>query len=514
MTDHTLREIDFARHHRRFARMLGAERRLGACDAGGQLIWASDGAPDCATAQTIDKLNREGFVWDCNGAGFKHQVLDDDKALLCVPIGAANDASCGSQLGWLVLLGAASGLQPPAAGPDQDATAALRELAGAVHDEHALRREMDFLAGELSERYEELHLVYNIDAQIKNFAQGWEAFRGLAELCARHLNVDIAAFVAPLENVTVSATNLSKPVFNLDLVLIEMRGDLFRFMQSGRESVVINDATDPRRGYIYTDMPYKVLACPLFNGCSVSAILVLVNHDDKPDFTASDRKLAEVMANQFSNLMHLSRAMEEMKTFTRQMAAALIETVEAKDPYTRGHSERVRAISFDIGAKLGLPEAELANLAWSALLHDVGKIGIPDAILCKPDALTRDELTFIMVHPERGCEILRHIDRLAEVIPAVRHHHERIDGKGYPHGLAGKAIPLQARIIAVADTYDSITSSRAYRAGRGHEEALAEIQRVTGTQLDADVVAAFLQACETGPSWLHEPGITPKTQHG
>lgn len=493
--------------------MLGADRRLGACDAQGQLIWASDGAPDSGTAKTIAKLNRDGFVWDCNGAGFKHQVLDDDSAMVCVPIGATNDASRGSELGWLVLLGTGSGLQPPAAGPDQDATAALRELAGAVHDEHALRREMDFLAGELAERYEELHLVYNIDAQIKNFAQGWEAFRGLAELCARHLNVDVAAFIAPIENVTVSATNLSKPIFNLDLVLIEMRGDLFRFMQAGRESVVINEATDPRRGYIYTDMPYKVLACPLFNGRSVSAILVLVNHDDKPDFTASDRRLAEVMANQFSNLMHLSRAMEEMKTFTEQMAAALIETVEAKDPYTRGHSERVRAISFDIGAKLELPEAELASLAWSALLHDVGKVGIPDAVLCKPSPLTPDEYTFIKVHPERGCEILRHIDCLAPMLPGVRHHHERIDGKGYPHGLAGTAIPLQARIIAVADTYDAITSSRAYRPGRSHAEAVAEIQRVRGTQLDADAVDAFLQVCESGPSWLHESGIKRQAQH-
>ncbi|MGP1677278.1 MAG: HD domain-containing phosphohydrolase [Burkholderiales bacterium] len=515
MSDNALREVDFGRHHRRFAHLLGADRCLGACDAQGQLIWESDATPDRGAAQAVARLNRDGFVWDCNGAGFKHQVLDDDQAMVCVPVMATGSAPGATQpgaLGWLLLLGAHAGAQSATAGAD-GATATLQELAGAVSDEHALRQEMDVLAAELAERYEELHLVYNIDAQIHNVARDWSAFHGLLELCARHLGVDIAAFITSNEKFSESATNLSKPIFNLDLVLVEMRGDLFRFIQAGRESVVINDATDLRRRYIFTNMPYKVLACPMFDGRSVNAMLVLVNHDDKPDFSASDRKLAEVTANQFSNLMYLWRSMEEMKAFTEQMAAALIESVEAKDSYTRGHSERVRDISYDIGARLGMAQAELAGLAWSALLHDVGKIGIPDAILCKPDALTGDELTFLMVHPERGCEILRHIERLADVIPAVRHHHERVDGSGYPHGLAGKAIPLQARIIAVADTYDSITSSRAYRAGRGHEEALAEIQRVSGTQLDEDVVRAFLQVCAAGPAWLHQPGVECKAQH-
>lgn len=510
MVDHALREIDFAGHHRRFARWLG-EGRVGACDREGRLIWASDGASDSPTARTLARLNREGFVWECDGAGFKHQVLDAGDAIVCVPIRAPDAATAvagEAQSGWLVLLGSQGHVQLPSAG--DVAAEALRELASAVHDEHALRREMDFLAGKLSERYEELHLVYNIDAHIRNFVKGWDAFQGLVELCARHLDVDIAAFITPNEKFTISATNLSKPVFNLDLVLVEMRGDLFRFVQASRESIAINDRDDPRRGYIFTDMPYKVLACPILVDRAVSAILVLVKHDDKPDFSASERRLAEVTANQFSNLMHMSRAMEDMKSFNKQMIDALIEAVEAKDPYTRGHSERVSAIACDIGAQLGLAADEIDTLRWSALLHDVGKIGIPDAVLCKPGPLTRDEFTFITVHPERGCEILGHIDGLAHVIPAVRHHHERIDGKGYPHGLAGAAIPLAGRIIAVADTYDSITSSRAYRPGRSHEEAVVEIQRVRGTQLDAAAVDAFVQVCEAAPAWIHEFRIQRK----
>jgi len=157
---------------------------------------------------------------------------------------------------------------------------------------------------------------------------------------------------------------------------------------------------------------------------------------------------------------------------------------------------------MEIARSMGLPEDEMPDLHWGSLLHDVGKIGIPDAILCKPARLTEDEYTFIKVHPERSYEILRYIEQLKNAMPGVRHHQEMFDGKGYPHGLKGERIPLHARIIAVADTYDSITSSRAYRPGRTHEKAIAEIERVSGSQLDPAVVEVFLQMCAAEPQWL------------
>jgi HD-GYP domain-containing protein (c-di-GMP phosphodiesterase class II) len=147
------------------------------------------------------------------------------------------------------------------------------------------------------------------------------------------------------------------------------------------------------------------------------------------------------------------------------------------------------------------------NLHWGSLLHDVGKIGIPDAVLCKPGRLTSDEFTFIKVHPERSYEILRHVDRLKGAIDGARHHQEKFDGSGYPHGLRGSGIPILARIIAVADTYDSITSSRAYRAGSTHEAAVTEMQRVSGTQLDPELLDVFLRVCEDDPGLLMRLGV-------
>jgi HD-GYP domain-containing protein (c-di-GMP phosphodiesterase class II) len=316
------------------------------------------------------------------------------------------------------------------------------------------------------------------------------------------MDADVAAFVRPGDGLCVSATNLSAPIHNLDLVLVEMRGDLYRFAHSSRQPIVMNDADDARRAYIFTDMPFKILCCPVFVGKSVAAILVLLNHAAKPDFSNSDRKLGEVLANHLSSLSRMHGMLTETSKFNEQMAAALIEAVEAKDPYTRGHSERVHHIAMEIGRALQLPPREMDNLFWGSLLHDVGKIGIPDAVLCKPGRLTRDEFTFIMVHPERSYEILRHIDRLQGAVPGARHHQEKFDGTGYPHGLAGHDIPYNARIIAVADTYDSITSSRAYRAGRSHEVALAEIARCAGTQLDPAIIGVFARLCEGSPDWI------------
>lgn len=173
---------------------------------------------------------------------------------------------------------------------------------------------------------------------------------------------------------------------------------------------------------------------------------------------------------------------------------ALAATLDARDPYTAGHSERVSILSVAIGRVLHLSDAEIDVVRLGALLHDIGKIGVPDDVLRKPGKLTDDEFEIIMEHPGLGARILSTIPFLQPHIPIVELHHERPDGLGYPKGLRGDEIPLLARIVHVADAYDAITSARAYRQGRSSEEALRELWRCSGTEYHAEIVSALARA--------------------
>ena len=173
---------------------------------------------------------------------------------------------------------------------------------------------------------------------------------------------------------------------------------------------------------------------------------------------------------------------------------ALAMALDARDPYTAGHSERVSAISVGIGRQIGLDHVQLDILRLGALLHDIGKIGIGDDVLRKPDALTREEFELIKEHPGLGARILRSVPFLAPHLPIVELHHERPDGRGYPYGLTSEQTPLLARIVHVADAFDAMTSARAYRRAWSSAEAVRELWRCAGTQFDAEIVQALVQA--------------------
>lgn len=178
---------------------------------------------------------------------------------------------------------------------------------------------------------------------------------------------------------------------------------------------------------------------------------------------------------------------------------ALVQALEARDSYTKGHSERVNKYSMAIGRYLGLSQRDLDILHHASLLHDIGKIGVYDRVLLKPAGLTDEEFRLMRSHPDLAASILSSLSSLKEHIPLIQHHHERQDGSGYPLGLKGDEIPLGARIIQVADTWDAMTSDRPYRRRLPLQKAVDELKKSSGSQLDEACVNAFIQ-------WLRDQG--------
>ncbi len=204
----------------------------------------------------------------------------------------------------------------------------------------------------------------------------------------------------------------------------------------------------------------------------------------------------KLLSDHFRNLLLEKERLRQEHALMLGSITSLIQALEARDVYTRGHSEAVAEIAVGMGRVMGFAPDELEMLEIAARLHDLGKIGIPDAILLKPGKLTVKEYETIKAHPTIGAEILRPIPSMAPLIPAVLSHHERIDGTGYPHGLKGKDIPLWARIIAVGDIYHALTSNRPYRDPMPEERVLEIINAAKVGHLCPDCVAAFLKFLE------------------
>ena len=203
---------------------------------------------------------------------------------------------------------------------------------------------------------------------------------------------------------------------------------------------------------------------------------------------------------------------------SKQLEATLLETietlnaaVEARDPYTAGHSQRVRRVSLAIGRELRLSARQLGALATAALFHDIGKIGMPDAILTKPGTLDRAEAAVMREHVTRGAEIVARISSLADCVPAIRHHHERWDGLGYPDRLSGSDIPVEAAIIAIADAWDAMTTDRPYAVALDLDEAMLQIHAGRGKQFNPAVVDAFLSVAERRPAEILPAGAPPSS---
>lgn len=228
----------------------------------------------------------------------------------------------------------------------------------------------------------------------------------------------------------------------------------------------------------------------LKSGTNMGAIAV-TQRDELGELTRNFNDMASVILNQQEKLAEYARGLEESYFSTVKILAV---SIDARDDYTMQHSTRVAALSLLVAEEMGLGSEEQRELEVAALVHDLGKIRIPDHILKKAGPLDDDEIQRVKLHPRDGADILGHSQALRRFIPAVLHHHEWYNGQGYPQGLAGEAIPLFAAIIALADTYDAMTSSRPYRAGLSDEAAIREIIRCRGTQFNPRLTDHFVAA--------------------
>jgi putative nucleotidyltransferase with HDIG domain len=265
-------------------------------------------------------------------------------------------------------------------------------------------------------------------------------------------------------------------------------------------TLVINDL---EKGRFFKNNPEQdpfirspLLCSPLLGPKIKLGVIVIMNQETNQPFNDNDERIMSYIS--YSASIAINNQLNELKLEDSFIGIinALTEIIDAKDHYTRGHSERVSELSVKICNQMNLPSDETRTLQVAAILHDIGKIGIPEAILCKADRLTEEEFDLIKEHPGIGDRILKDVKFLEEARDIIRHHHERIDGSGYPDGLKGDEIPLGAKIIGVADIFDSMNSNRPYRNKVSVELIKEELQSMSGNKVDAGCVEALLKSLE------------------
>lgn len=371
----------------------------------------------------------------------------------------------------------------------------LNQLIALLEENSEAKQEAEELAEELEYSFENLYLFGKISTQIKALRISDQMLKNLLGELLDNMRVDAVFTWFPKKlqyNFQVMNANISrkfKAKRNYLEKLIHMIPPNGHHLDENY--FILNDSQENDQYKALAVEPYRFLSVKVQSQENFYGWLGLVSFNLKEIFRQGELKLLISIAEQLAGVIANTDLYEDLENFVISMVKSLVFAIEAKDIYTRGHSERVSDYSTLIGQRYGLEEIESNNLKWAAILHDIGKIGIPESILNKRDSLTEDEYEIIKRHPEKGSEILRPIEQLTHSLPGILHHHERYDGQGYPFGLEGEDIPLFARIIAVADTFDAISSTRAYRESKSMENAMEILEKAAGNQLDPGIVHLF-----------------------
>lgn len=370
------------------------------------------------------------------------------------------------------------------------------------------REEVSILTHNLENTYEELHLIYEISRQmgipqkpammLKNVGREMlEVSRAasVAFVLAEHVSGEDAE----PENREGSSSILEDRVVQVGQgapslsALVQLTNTMR--MRDGYDAgyILLNHAGRKPEFRWASEWLKDLVVFPLRHEQHDLGVFYAINCTDGGDYTSADVQLLRAVADRVTAALQNQHLYDDLTALLMGLLHALVSSVDAKDPYTFGHSERVAYFSRALAHAAGMSPIECERVYLSGLLHDVGKIGVPDAILCKPGKLTKEEFDALKKHPEIGERILARVPQIRDLIPGVMYHHERMDGNGYPHGLAGRDIPLLGRIICLADSFDAMTTSRIYRAAMPVSSATAEIRRCSGNQFDPVLADTFLK---------------------
>ncbi len=362
--------------------------------------------------------------------------------------------------------------------------------------------QLDKLTSELSHTYEELSLLYKMSMTMK-FTQSSASY--LQSACDNITElVDVEGIAILLERSYEGQRRMmvtaGSGIIKLDAQMIDiLEMSLQKEVATGRD-LLLDSHVDGSIKYDWPAGIRSIIAIPLYRKDRMVGIMVAVNRREKEDFDSIDAKLFSTVANECAVFIDNDKLFVDLKELFVGALKALTKSIDAKDQYTRGHSERVAYISRWIAEKLveagksNMSEDDVHRIYLAGLLHDIGKIGIDEKVLRKNSKLDSSEWKQIQSHPTIGASILGDIKQMGEIIPGVIGHHERVDGKGYPHSLVGNEIPMIAKIIAVADAFDAMISKRVYRDALSIRRAVSEINKGLGTQFDETVGTVFLES--------------------
>lgn len=359
-------------------------------------------------------------------------------------------------------------------------------LAAALEGLIALEMEKKAVANDSLEMYREINMLFHLHEVVGTSLVLGEVCANLIAEVRRLVNCE-ACMIFLAEEQQLRAVAGATPRHR---ALIASGAGIAGYVFNRGEADIFNHVERDPHFAGETDYP-AMMCAPLKTNDARLGLLIAAGNGP---FSANDLKLLTTLASHGAILLRNAQFFTELQELFQSTVSVLAETIEKRDPYTAGHTQRVTSYAVMIAERLGMQQKDINDLRLSAILHDVGKIGVRDHILLKKSPLDQNEFKQMMLHTEHGADILNRSRLLNNIVDGVRYHHERFDGKGYNHGLQGYEIPFHARIIAVADAFDAMTTDRPYRRGMDFPTAIFEIRRNSGSQFDPAVVDAFIDA--------------------